>query len=54
MHPILYLLALILDIVAIVQIVQSDMDGTKKAVWIIIILFLPYLGILLWFFLGKK
>jgi hypothetical protein len=44
----------VLDIIAILQVVQSGMDGTKKAVWIIIIILLPLLGMILWFLLGRK
>jgi hypothetical protein len=53
-YGILGLVVLVLDIIAIVQVVQSNLDGTKKAIWIIIILLLPLLGMVLWFLLGKK
>jgi hypothetical protein len=54
MYPILGIVILVLDIIAILQVLQSGMDGTKKAVWIIIILLLPLLGMVLWYLLGKK
>jgi len=48
------LVVLVLDIIAVIEIVKSRDDGTKKAIWILMILFLPVLGLLLWFFLGRK
>jgi hypothetical protein len=48
------LVILVLDVIAVIEIVKSRDDGTKKAVWILMILFLPVLGLLLWFFLGRK
>jgi hypothetical protein len=54
MSGLLGLVILVLDILAIVKIVQGRQDGTKKAIWIILILLLPVLGLLLWWFLGQK
>ena len=48
------LIVLILDIVAIVDVLKSSMDTGKKALWIILILFLPVIGMVLYFLLGKK
>ena len=45
---------LILDIVAIVQVVQSGITGGKKLFWILLILLLPIVGLILYFLLGKK
>lgn len=44
---------LIIDIIAIVDIVKSNKDTGKKILWIIIVLFLPVLGPILYFFLGR-
>jgi succinate dehydrogenase/fumarate reductase cytochrome b subunit len=54
MHALLGLLILILDIIAVVEIVKSRDDGTKKAIWIVLVVCLPVLGMVLWFFLGRK
>lgn len=48
------LLILIADIYAIVRVAQSGATPLAKAVWIVIILLLPVLGLVLWFFLGPK
>ena len=47
-------LILVLDIVAIVNCIQCSMDGTKKLLWILLILVLPFLGMMLYFLLGKR
>jgi hypothetical protein len=54
MTSIVGLVILILDIVAIVDVVKSSIDSAKKALWVLLILFLPVIGMVLYFFLGKK
>jgi hypothetical protein len=48
------LVCFILWIIAIVQIIQSGMDSTKKLIWILVVLFLPFIGSILWFIIGNK
>ncbi|MDB5972423.1 MAG: hypothetical protein JWQ90_4873 [Hydrocarboniphaga sp.] len=48
------ILILVLDIYAIIKIAQSSAEPLKKAIWIVIILLLPFLGLLLWWLLGPK
>ena len=48
------LLLLIADIWAIVSVVQSSASTGKKVLWIALILILPLLGLILWFFLGPR
>ena len=54
MGGILGLLVLVLDIVAIVDVLKSSVDTSKKALWIILILILPVVGMVLYFLIGKK
>lgn len=54
MHGLLWLIILILDIIAVVEVLKSKDDGTKKAVWIVLVVCLPVLGMVLWFFLGRR
>ena len=54
MNAIIGLVILVLDILAIIQIVKSAAPGGKKALWIILILVLPVLGLILYYLLGKK
>ena len=48
------LLVLILDIVAIIRVLQGRMDPMMKLVWILVILLLPLLGPILYFVIGEK
>lgn len=54
MGGVLGLLILVLDIIAIVDLLKSSMDTGKKALWIILILILPVIGMVLYFLIGKK
>ena len=54
MTGIVGLLVLVLDIIAIVDVLKSSMDTGKKALWIILILILPVVGMVLYFLIGKK
>jgi hypothetical protein len=54
MGGILGLIVLVLDIVAIVDALKSSMDTGKKALWVILILVLPVVGMVLYFLIGKK
>lgn len=48
------LIILVLDIYAIIQVLGSNAEPLKKAVWALIIFFLPVLGLLLWYVMGPK
>jgi hypothetical protein len=48
------LIVLIADIWAIVNIFQSSGDTGKKVLWTVVVIILPVLGFILWFFLGPR
>mgnify|MGYP000214510400 CR=1 FL=1 len=48
------LIIFVADIWAILNIAQSRSENLKKAVWIVIILALPFLGLVLWFLFGPR
>jgi hypothetical protein len=48
------LIVLIADVWAIVNIFQSGADTGSKVVWTVIVILLPVLGFILWFFFGPK
>ena len=48
------LLILAGDIWAIINIFQSSASNEKKLLWIIVVVLLPVLGLILWFFLGPR
>jgi len=48
------ILLLIAVVYAVISIAQSNADTGKKALWIVLVLLLPLLGFILWWFLGPK
>ena len=53
-HGLWGLLILAGDIWAIINILQSSADNAKKLIWVLVVLLLPVLGLLVWFFLGPR
>ena len=53
-NSILGLLILVADVWAIISIAQSGASNEKKALWIVLVVLLPLLGLVLWFFLGPR
>jgi hypothetical protein len=54
MGRLISLLILVIDIIVIIDILKSNKDSEKKILWIIAVVFLPVLGPLLYYFVGKK
>jgi len=48
------LLVLIVDVWAIVSILQSGASTQMKVLWVVVVVLLPVLGVVLWYFLGPK
>ncbi len=46
------LLILTADIYAIVMIVQSAAKDIEKLLWVLLVLILPLIGVILWYFAG--
>ena len=42
------------DVWAIINIFQSSVSNEKKLLWIVVVVLLPLLGLILWFFLGPR
>jgi len=53
-NGIIGLIILILDIWAIVQIVQGRGPTDKKILWVLIILLLPVIGLILWLVIARR
>lgn len=49
-----FLVALVLGLWAVFHIAQSDRRPLPKAVWCVLVLFVPYLGFLLWLLMGPR
>ncbi|MBK9116095.1 MAG: PLDc_N domain-containing protein [Betaproteobacteria bacterium] len=48
------LLVLAADIWAIINIFQSSASNGRKLLWTLVVVILPVLGVILWFFLGPR
>jgi phospholipase D-like protein len=51
---ILSVLTLVLFVWALVDILSSPRDGMGKLIWIVVVLVLPLLGPILYYFIGRK
>ena len=47
-------LVLVADVYAIIKTAQSGATPGAKALWIALVLLLPVLGVVLWFFAGPR
>ncbi len=54
MGRIISFIIFIIDIVVIVDIIRGNKDTEKKILWIIAVIFLPLLGPLLYYVIGKS
>jgi hypothetical protein len=54
MKGLISLAILILDVIAIIEILRSSMETGKKILWIIVILVFPIIGLVIYFFVGRK
>lgn len=45
---------LIIDVIVIIDIVKSSKDTERKVLWIIAVVFLPLLGPVLYYVIGRK
>lgn len=49
----LAIVVLVLDIFAIVSVVLGNSSVVRKVAWLLVILFLPVIGVVLYFVLGR-
>ena len=47
------LIILVLDIIAIVEIAGSSKSTGSKLLWILLIIFLPVIGLIIWYLIGR-
>jgi hypothetical protein len=52
MFRLLGVLIFVLDVIAIVSILKSSADGATKLLWIVLVILLPFLGMILYFAMG--
>ncbi len=53
MVRLLWILVLILDVIVVFDIIRSTKDNEKKILWMVAVFFLPLLGPLLYYVVGK-
>jgi hypothetical protein len=51
-HPLVWLVVTVLDVIAIVSILKSSADSGTKILWALLVIFLPVLGMILYFLMG--
>ena len=54
MGALIGLVILVLDIIALVDILKSAVDTGKKILWVLLVVLLPVIGMVLYFLIGKK
>ena len=54
LYPIVGLIVLVLDIIAIVKVLGGSGSTERKLLWTIIILLLPFIGMILYFLIGQS
>jgi hypothetical protein len=53
-HGILALIILALDFIAIVSVTRGNIAPSRKLLWITLILFFPFLGVILYFLIDES
>ena len=54
MKGLLSIVILVLDIIAIIDVLKSSKDTGKKILWILLIVLLPVVGLILYYLVGRK
>lgn len=47
------LLLLLLPVVALISILKNEFKNNDKVIWILVVLFLPFIGPILYFIIGR-
>ncbi|MDF1572336.1 MAG: PLD nuclease N-terminal domain-containing protein [Bacteroidales bacterium] len=51
---VLVILFLLIPLIALVDVLMNEFTGSNKIIWVVLILFLPFLGAILYFLVGTK
>ena len=54
MKSLLGIIILILEIIAIIDVIKSSKDTGRKVLWIVLIVLLPVIGLILYYLTGRK
>ena len=44
----------VLCIIAFINILRSDFKGNNKLIWLLVVIFVPFIGPIAYFFIGRK
>lgn len=44
----------LIPIIALIDVLTSKFPGIKKIIWVLVILFFPFLGAVVYYFVGRK
>jgi len=53
-HGLFSLILLVLDIIALVELAKSSKEPLHKALWALVIILFPFVGLLLYYFIGRE
>ena len=54
MGNLLYIAIIVIDVIVIMDILRGNKDNEKKILWVVAVIFLPVLGPILYYVIGKK
>lgn len=54
LSSLIVLLVFVADVWAIIQVLQSRESNGTKALWIVLIVLLPIVGLIIWYFAGPR
>lgn len=54
MFRLISFIILVIDVLVIIDILRSTKDTERKILWIIAVVFLPVLGPILYYFIGRR
>ena len=54
MGRLIYIIIVVIDVMVVIDILRGNKDFEKKLLWIVAVIFLPVLGPVLYYVIGKK
>jgi len=51
---VIILLVILLPLIALIDILSHEFTGTNKLIWVIIVIFFPIMGAILYFLIGTR
>lgn len=50
----LVLFSFVLWLITLIDILKSEFTGNKKLIWFLAVVFVPFIGMIAYFFIGRK